>query len=496
MIPHFVRILFFVVALVRPITAPAESPMFRYAVQSEPQSLDPTESIGMDVQHLFGNIFRGLFRIDDQGALIHEGAKICRWINPLRLDCELKNLKFSDGTDITSKDYVTSFRHFLRPESKTGEIDLLWNLKNARLFHEGKSTELGISAPKARRLVFEFDHEDPEFEYKLTSPLLVPWKVKPSLENITSLPVNGPYKFKLWEKNKRILLEPNVFYSGGHPHRPSLEVRFVPDEVTLMSMFDADRLDFIRRLPTLSIGKYKNHPGFIARPLSRFDYLGFGPQLQDFPEYRKALTESAAYEEFRTLFDSLGRPGCPSFPESYMDRRRCYDFKGKPTYEFKKPTQKVRLLINQTAGDDLRRGAEWFQNQWQARLGVPVEIDSIEGKVLTAEIKNNPPPIFWRSLSLTRPTCLAALELFQSRSENNFIRLQDNELDRLILKLAHAKSKAQKKLACGRALDRLLGLHRLIPLGRFQFFMVLSSRFKGLHINELNHLDLAQLHLQ
>ncbi len=475
------------------LAATAHSEVFRYAIITEPHSLDPTETVGVDSQHLLGTIFRGLYKISDDGKLELEGAQSCRWKTNLHLICKLKKYKFSDGSSIVAEDYVRAFWYFLRKETKTTEIELLMNLKNAKSYHEGSSQDLGVKAIDSKTLSFEFSSPDPEFEYKLASPLFFPFKTPPSKKQIPNMVTNGPYRITDWDKNK-ISLEPNNFFVGGHYQRPKLEIRFIPDENTLMTMFDSGRLDFIRRLPTLALNKYRSHSGFIARPLSRFDYLGFGPGLKDFPALRKVMTESANYEEFRKLFDSLGRPGCPSFPESYVDHPRCYNFEKKNFAKLEHPEKPLRFLINQTGGEDLKRGAEWFQNQWSKNLQLKTSIESIEGKVFLSEIRNNPPDIFRMGVPLTRPTCLAAVELFRSTSENNLVHLNDPELDRLILKLEQTKNTQQKRKACGRALERLLKLYALIPLGQFQFFMVVSEKFKGLHINELNHLDLSQLH--
>lgn len=469
-----------------------EAPIFRFAIPSEPHSLDPTETVGFDSQHLLGNIFRGLYRVGEDGKLISEGAESCRRKDKLHLTCKLRALKFSDGSPVTSQDYLRSFQHLLSPESKTTEVELLMNIKNAINHHAGEKVELGIRAKSDRVLEFTFQKPDPEFEFKLASPLLFPFKETPTIARANLMPVNGPYMIKEWDKSK-ITLVPNKFFSGGHPHRPILELRFIPDETTLLNMFDTGRLDFIRRIPTLSIERYRKHSGFLARPLSRFDYLGFGPALKDYPELRRAMTETLNYEEFRKLFDSLSRPGCPSFPDSYSGEPVCYNFK-PALLRPKKPEKRIRFVINQSGGDDLKRGAEWFQNQWKKSLNLETNIESIEGKVMLSEIRGATPDIFRLGVPLTRPTCLAALELFKSDSASNYVHIIDKDLDRLILKLEDATSPENKKIFCSRALTRLLDLHSLIPLGRFQFFMVLSEKFEGIEINELNHLNLSQLH--
>lgn len=452
---------------------------FRYAIPYEPQSLDPAESVVADSQHFLSNLFRGLFTIDDQGRLVPEGVDRCQWHTRLRLQCHLKQLKFSDGTSIIAQDYATAFRHMLRKETKTPEAELLVNVKN-------------VKAMSQRELIFNFKNVDPEFEYKLASPLLFPWRVLPTFENIHSIPVNGPYKVKLWEKGKRILLEPNLF-AQGHKARPNLEIRFVADETALLAMFDSGNIDFVRRLPTLTIERYRKHPGFRATPLSRFDYLGFGPQLKNSKELRKAMTNSLDYEEFKKLFNSTGRPGCPSFSENYMEGDHCYQL-GRKEENTGSGFHKLKFLISQSGGQDLIRSAEWFQNQWSKKLGLEVEIQTMESSQFLAEIRTHPPDIFRMGVSLSRPTCLAAMELFKSNSENNLVHVKDEKLDRLILDLEKLKSSPAKKKLCGKVVDRLLDLHVLIPLGRFQFFMVMSDKFEGLGLNELNQLDLSQLH--
>lgn len=112
----------------------------------------------------------------------------------------IKNVKWSDGTVVKAEDYVRAFRHLIDPESKSREVAHLLKLKNAKTILEGKlkPDSLGIKAFNDDTLIFEFDIKDPEFIARLSSTVLVPWKVLPDIKKATEVLTNGPYKLKVF----------------------------------------------------------------------------------------------------------------------------------------------------------------------------------------------------------------------------------------------------------------------------------------------------------
>ena len=173
---------------------------FKFHLNSEPKSLDPAQvSLGDSVGYFFQNIYQGLY-VYHQEKLTPLGAKSCKW-QSLILTCELNpEFKWSDGRVVTASEYVSAFQHLLSFKSKNSILRILKNLKNASKVFAGElpANQLGVKALSAQRLQFEFEIADPEFLYKLTSPLTAPIRSEkfPDEKDASKLLVTGPYKIE------------------------------------------------------------------------------------------------------------------------------------------------------------------------------------------------------------------------------------------------------------------------------------------------------------
>lgn len=484
---------------------PAE--VFRFHMPTEPHSLDPARLSTNDASYFMYNVMRGLYVYREGKGLVPEGARSCVFLSALKLRCELSDeIRWNDGKRVLAEDYVRAFRHLVSPEAKGLGIELLASLKNARLIYSGQrpSTDLGVRAEGkgSKRLVFEFEERDPEFLYKLASSVLVPIRSEsfPEPSQAQTGAFNGPYQIKAWKPGHRVRLEPNPHYrSGSSPKdRPPVEILFVDEDETALSLYKKGILSFLRRLPTHYIPQYKGRDDFFQVPVARFDYVGFGPELKDQPELRAALSLSLDFSELQRIYDARGIPGCPGLDERLYQGAHCltYDLKKAQSLWAQVPAdakkKRYRLGFSRLGGDDVQKGAEWLQAQWQTHLGLRVDLEPTEQGVYLQTLKKAPPALFRKGVALDRPTCLAALENFKRASPENYIRLGDDAYEKTLRKLASSSGNRARKL-CAAGLESLLEPHLLIPLGRIHFTLLVRPEFQGWRLNELNQLDLSNL---
>lgn len=472
---------------------------FKFHLISEPKSLDPAQvSLGDGAGYFYQNIYQGLF-VYHQKKLIPLGAKFCRKSH-LTVICELNpQFKWSDGKVVEASEYVAAFRHLLGFKSKNPIIRILKNVKNAAQIFSGQLGDetLGVKAINRHQLRFQFESDDPDFLYKLTSPLTAPIRNNEfaTEENAANLIVTGPYKIESWTKGKRILLIENINYIFFQKDKPKVEIFFVDDDQTALLLYEAHKINFLKTLPTALVSEYKMRPDFLQVPMARFDYLGFSPKLKDIPKLREALALSLDYEQLKKMFSALGVPGCSSLPDDYLSEPVCVHFDLERAKKiFSELPKEVReksyhLAFSSYDRDDVLRGMQWAAEQWRIHLGLKIEIEKLESGVFNDIIKTDVPDIFRKSVMVDRPTCLAAIENFGSKGSEAFLKLDSPTLENTILKMNAAKS---PKL-CTEALTELIGQHELIGLGKIHFTMLMSPRFTGWEINELNGLDLSRL---
>lgn len=475
---------------------------FRLHLTNEPTHLDPHLQKSSASSYLLQNLYRNIFFYDNDKGLVPDLGESCRRESPWVLVCKLKkDLRWSDGTPLKAGDFLKAYQKLLNPKNSAPRADLLFKIKNAPAIYKGqkKITSLGITAPDALTLRFEFEEKDPDFEYNLASFLLSPTKntLKPG-QNPAELIVNGPYQVAQWLPGQKIQLTNNAHYKNdAAAKRPPVEFLFVNEDSVALQLYEKNELSFLRRLPTLYIPKFKTRPDFYWIPVIRFDYIGFGPVLKNEPKLREALAQSLHYEELQKIFSSEGVPGCPGLPTVWLNEELCYSLKA-PEAKTKLPKSpalaNLRLMYSAQGGEDHRRATEWMQAQWQKNLGLKVQLILRENKVFLSELQQSPPALFRKGVAPDRPTCLATLETFADWNPENYIQLKDPAYHEILRKLGEASNSQEQKDLCTQGVRFLMDRHLLIPLGRIHFAVMANRNFNGWKLNSMNQLDLSRLH--
>lgn len=486
----------------------AEAPKpFRLHLPTEPTTFNPQVSrTTATSSYLLYSLHRSLYRVEGNGHLVPDLARKCDWSKDgLKLTCELrKNLKWSDGTALTSEDFLRSYFRILDPAKTSPRADLLFPLKNAQARFENQKTDkdVGVRADGPTKLIYEFTKKDPDFLWTLSTYILSPIP-KDASADLMSGPFSGPYKLKTYDKGRRILLTPNSYYEGVSPRpssQPDVEFAFIAEDNTALNLYIKNELDFLRRLPTEYIPKYRKDPEFHSLPVTRFDYLGFGPRLRENQGVRKALSLSLNYPELQSIFSSEGTPGCAGAPAEWFaqDRIPClvYDLAAAQKEKIPDALKNLTYMFSSLGGDDHRRGAEWQQAQWRDHIGVNVASVPVENKVFLARIKSDAPDMFRKGLAPDRLTCLAVMETFVEGHPENYARYASQEFKALVEKLREAKTDKDRRARCSAAVKKLLDDYAVIPLGAWNFAILAKKNYRGWELNPLNQLDLSRLELK
>lgn len=481
------------------------TPVFRYTLFTEPHSLDPQKTGMTSSSYLFANIYRGLMFIDGEDRLRPEMAESCvrqRSKASMKIICQLRpKLLWSDGSPLKAVDFVRAFQTLINPKNNYSEAELLLSVKNAsEIFKGEKNPEtLGVRALDDRRLEIELVKPDEEFEWKLANTALSPRPPSvPNREEASKLLVNGPYQVVEWKIGKKIILKNNPNYFKKQS-RPTLEVYFIADDALALRMFEGHQLDFNRRILEESVKVFKNHPGFKRVGLARFDYIGFGPSFKAQLDLRKAMLKGVEYEYFAQLFESKTTAGCPSIDKKYFSSYFCLtkdlDKAKQLMAEVPKEVSGKKYIFGFSllGGAHVEKGVQWFQNQWKKNLGLKIELRSQEQGLYIQQLKQAPPDLFRKGVTIDRPTCLAGLELFKSDHPENYIRLQSKEYDHILEQLNQKQSEKRRKELCSKAFKILVDEAVMVPLGEMYFNVMSSPQFSGWTVNSLNVLDLTNL---
>lgn len=222
---------------------------------SEVQSLDPHKIEGVPESNINRDLFEGLLISDVDGkpspgvAEKWENKDFKVWTFHLR-----KDAKWSDGTPVTSQDFVYSWQRLANPNTASPYASYLQygHIVNIDDIIAGKKpvTDLGVKAL-----------DDHTFEVTLSEPvpyfykLLVHSSVSPvpraAVEKFgekwtqpANIVTNGAYKLKDWVVNERIVLERNTNY-WDNAKTVINQVTYLPisSEVTDVNRYRSGEID-------------------------------------------------------------------------------------------------------------------------------------------------------------------------------------------------------------------------------------------------------------
>lgn len=491
-----------VLCLLFPVLSQAADKVFRLHLFNEPSSLKAGDQKNASAGYFLSQISGTLMSYQD-GILSGNLAESCSYKTPTELICKIhKDSKWSTGQKIEAADFIRAFQTFLDPNNHAFRAELLFPLKNAKAIYQGKlpTKDLGVSSPSADTLVISLESPDSEFIYTLSSSLLYPMPAEgiPDIDKIRKDPKtwisSGPFKIESWIPQKKIILSSNENFWLKNSKRPKLEFYFIPEDSVAVGLYEKKQLDLLRRLPTLYIPKFKGRPDYFEISQLRFDYLGL-----NLPEekVRKALSNSLNFTDLQRLFSAHAPPGCPGLKANLYDGDLCIKFnpaEAKKLWNEKKTNiTRLEFLYSKQGGDDHQRGMDWIQSEWKRNLGFSAQLRGLENKIYVQTLETKVPDIFRKGIAPERPTCLSALQTFESTASENYLKFKDKKFDELIIQMRKSSDSTAKKKMCTQALKLLLDPAWIIPTGPIHFTLLVRPEWTGWKLNELNQLDLSGL---
>ncbi|MDY6862708.1 MAG: ABC transporter substrate-binding protein [Thermodesulfobacteriota bacterium] len=272
-----------------------------YRLNADPRTLDPAKITDVAGARISAKIFNGLVKYNRDYKITGDIAK--KWaIDPdgrtytfiLR-----KNVKFSNGREVTAHDFKYSFERVLSPELRSPRSWLFDKISGAKEFMRGDAKSLkGITLLNKYMLKITLDHPfSPFLDFLAQSNAYVVPKeeVEKWKEDFSSHPVGtGPYFLEYWSRSQKLSLLSNKDYFGEKPKIEGICYRIIPDDLTALIEFEVGNLDIIE-VPQSEIKRYRKDKRWSSLMLSKTGlniyYLGLNCKKMPFNKVniRKAL---------------------------------------------------------------------------------------------------------------------------------------------------------------------------------------------------------------
>lgn len=221
------------------------SQTLRINFYSSPVSFHPQRCFDSRSITIYNALFEGLTRFNSEQKIELSLAKTLD-VSPCKkiYTFTLRPSKWSNGTEVTSYDFLHAWKKALSPKSSCARFFFL--IKNARKFYEGKVSfsDVGIQAPSNDQFIVELEHPMPHFLNLITDPLYSPI-YRAELDKEPTV-FNGPFIVENFEMDKKLVLSPNPLYWDKKSVKlKKIEITLVKDINTAFSMYEKKQSDWI-----------------------------------------------------------------------------------------------------------------------------------------------------------------------------------------------------------------------------------------------------------
>jgi len=239
---------------------------------SEPAKVDPALNSSVDGACLAVNMFEGLYTYDADGNLqpaLAENTEVSE--DGLTYTFTLRDgLKWSDGTDLTAKDFEYSWKRAAAPETAADYgymFDAIAKTDDGALdvtaSEDGKTLTVNLVAPCAYFLdlaAFPAYLPVPQAQVEAAEG----WETNPGAwASEAGFVTNGAYTMKEWKHEESIVLVKNDnYYRADEVTIPEIDLMLSADDTAILAAYNSGDLDFADTVPTNEIASLKENDDF------------------------------------------------------------------------------------------------------------------------------------------------------------------------------------------------------------------------------------------
>ncbi len=384
-------------------------------MEADPDTLDPTRADDDNKNSIVGEVQEGLVRMHD-GKL--EAAGAVSWTvsdDGLTWSFKLRDNKYSDGTEVTAADYVNAVQRIFDPQVNCHNASIFYCIKGGEEFNtgKGKKEDVGVKAPDSKTLVFTLKEALPYFLQLTNFSTITPIKATATegTKNATygataeEMSYSGPFYIASWTRGSDIVLKKNPnYWDAGSVKLEQINVKLVQEQQTREQMFDQGEIDVLRNARTEYATKVKSKIDsgdmkLIEGPAPRASYIAFNNKdtnkIFTNAKVRKAFSLAIDREALVTNVQKKDKAAYGLIPFSINNGDALFRDKVPQPLEADKSQDPKTLLqagltelgldpakqitvtfLQKNSNNDTKANGEFYQNQWESKLGVKVKIDT------------------------------------------------------------------------------------------------------------------------
>ena len=503
--------------------------VFRYNEHSNISTLDPAFASNPQLIWPTNQLFNSLVQLDDELNIQPDIAK--NWTfndSTLTYKFNLRNDVYFHKSEVftnahkdstrlvTAHDFEYSFNRLL--DEKVAARGS-WILNNVNRFYAENDSTFSV----------QLNQPFPAFLGLLSMRFcsVVPKEAIDYYANdFRSNPVGtGPFKFKLWEENVKLVLRRNPDYfekdelGNQLPYLEAVAITFLPDKQSEFLQFVQGKLDFVSGLDNSYKDeivstkgklqeKYKNQVNLITSPYLNTEYLGFYMDSPSSEIQSKKIRQAINYgfdreKMIRYLRNGIGIPAVNGFiPKGLAGFNNMEGY----TYQPEKAKELVRQYIEETGNNNpsIAIGTnsqyldlcEFIQRELE-KIGIQVQIDVVPPSTLRQMKSSGELAMFRASWIADYPDAENYLSLFYSKNFTpngpNYAHFKNNIYDSLYVASLSLPNIEKRKLLYKKMDSIIIEEAPVVPLYYDMAVRFVSKKVSGLGINPQNFLVLKKV---
>lgn len=480
-----------------------------------PETIDPALNSAVDGGNMLLFAFDCLLNVDKDNKIIPGAAESYEpskdgltWTFHLR-----KDLKWSDGSPLTAKDFVYSWKRVVDPNTAAPYAEtVLGMVKGYDEAAAGNIDALGVSAPDDTTFVVQLANPCVYFDKLAAFATLSPvnqatiekngdgWATKPE-----SYICNGPFYIKEWVPSSYILFAKNPNYRDKDSIKlDSIKLLLMEDSNASYGAYKSGEAMMIKDVPTAEIPALSGNAEFHVDPLLGTYYVDLNntlPQFSD-PKVRKALSLAIDRKYVaNTLMQGTFSPATNFVGTGVSDWDGSAFMAnangGKPYInndDFAGNLAKAKQLLAEAGYPDGKGFpvikysindagyhkvvAQYLQQAWK-ELGITVNVDVVEWASFTPLRRAGDYESSRDGWVFDYNDASNILDIMTSKNGNNNAQYKNPEYDALMKKAAGETDAKTRSGYLHQAEDLMMSDTAVIPVAYYNEFYLQSSKITG-----------------
>ena len=241
---ELITVLILVLAFSITVCSEATENVIIVAVGVDVTSMDPPMSTNITDKNVGSQIYDTLLYRDEEMKIQPNLATSWVLVDDTTMELKLKEgIKFHNGEDFNADDVKFSIDRILDPESKAPSIAQFMAIEKVEVIDK-YTVKIVTKEPY------------PVLPAVLAELWIVPdqYTKDNGPKTLAKEPIGtGPFKFKEWVKDERIVLEANKDYWKGAPKIEKVVFKPIPERGTRIAMLKTGEVDIISELPPFTV---------------------------------------------------------------------------------------------------------------------------------------------------------------------------------------------------------------------------------------------------